>query len=156
MSEVISDNPLDGVEQYSFTHEEVLQFAQANRIRFVQAVRKECGGDEGIVTLDPERQANYLRTLDQIAKQVLDVQKLKQDKENTEAQNDFIAAMIVESARKRNIQRSRETEEQRAIVPNPSTLPVKPLVNGEMDIGDRIENYQEYKLRTGQAEHQDP
>lgn len=154
MSEEISNNPLDGINDYSFSHDEVLLFAQANRIRFVQAVRKECGGDEGIVTLDPERQANYLRTLDQIAKQALDIQKLKQDKENNEAQNDIIATLIVESARKRNIQRSRENEQQ-SIVPNPSVLPKKELVPGEMHIGDRIENYQEYKIRTGQTESQD-
>lgn len=154
MSEEISNNPLDGINDYSFSHDEVLLFAQANRIRFVQTVRKECGGDEGIVTLDPERQANYLRTLDQIAKQALDIQKLKQDKENNEAQNDIIATLIVESARKRNIQRSRENEQQ-SIVPNPSVLPKKELVPGEMHIGDRIENYQEYKIRTGQTESQD-
>lgn len=155
MSEEITSNPLDGIQDYAFTHEEVLLFAQANRIRFVQAVRKECGGDEGLVGLDPERQANYLRTLDQIAKQALDIQKLKQDKENNEAQNDFIASIIVESARKRNIERSRQAE-QRAIIPNPASLPVKSLVNGETHIGDRIENYQEYMLRTGQGESPDP
>ena len=150
-------------EQVTYSQEDYLLFAQTRRIRFVQAMENACGGSEGLATLDPERQSNYLAAIRDVEKQTLTLAKMKQDKDlaeqrmkqdekNDEARNAAIAALILNQAKNINVSRSRNSNP----VPDASQLPVKPLIAGETDIGDRIENYQEYRNRTGQRDDLDP
>lgn len=138
----------------TYTHDEYLAFAQSRRLKFVQAMEKACQSDEGLATLDPDRQSNYLAAIRDIEKQVFTQQKLKQEEEDSEVRNAMIAALIVKQAASNNVQRSQRQVNQ--IIPDPTTIPQKKLIPGETEIGDRIENYREYKLRTGQGDNLDP
>lgn len=141
---------LDGIE---YSRQDYLNFTQARRIRFAQAIESATGTPEDLAKLDPDRQANYLAALNAIDKQVIDMMKLEQDKESNDAQNNMIAELITKRAVDRNIQRSRESQ---GIMPDPTLLPSRTLIAGETDIGDRIEDYRQFRSRTGQEDHQGP
>lgn len=134
-----------------FTQDDYLKFAQHHRIRYVKATLEAVGGDEGVATLDPDRQANYLAALRDIEKQVFVQQKLKQDEESNEVRNNAIAALIVNAARSADIAATRAAKGENKVDLDPSKLPVKQLIDGETTIGDRIETYSDYKARTGQS-----
>lgn len=138
---------LDGVV---YNREDYLAFTQARRIRYAQAVEAAAGTLEDLAKLDPDRQANYLSALKDIDKQVIDLMKLEQDKESNDAQNNIIAELITKRAVERNVQRSREAQ---GVMPDPSLLPTRTLIPGETEIGDRVENFQEFRARTGQGDH---
>nr|DAO80623.1 MAG TPA: hypothetical protein [Caudoviricetes sp.] len=140
----------EGVPEYS--QEDYLRFAQSKRLSFMKAMEDAVGSPEGLATLDPDRQANYLRTIDAIEKQSLTLKKLKQEEQSNDAQNAAIAALILKSAKDRGKEIDRENT---PIIPDPSVLPVKQLIAGETEIGDRTENFREYQIRTGQIDHQD-
>lgn len=133
------------LEQVDFTQEDYLRYAQAKRLAFIRAIDKACK-DEDLATLDPDRQANYLAAIRDIEKQVFVLQKLKQEEEtNTIIRDAAIADLILRSSKEQAIRRAKTVE-----IPNPDVLPVKPLIPGETEIGDKIENYEQYLNRTGQ------
>lgn len=133
------------LEQVDFTQEDYLRYAQAKRLAFIRSIDKACK-DEDLATLDPDRQANYLAAIRDIEKQVFVLQKLKQEEEtNTIIRDAAIADLILRSSKEQAIRRAKTVE-----IPNPDVLPVKPLIPGETEIGDKIENYEQYLNRTGQ------
>lgn len=140
----------DGTE---WSHDDYLKFAQGHRVNFVRAVVNTMQTPEGLVELDPDRQANYLAALRDIEKQVFVQQKLKQEADNNDARNNIIASIIVEQARKADIERTRQSTNPQETL-DPSKLPFKQLIPGETSIGDSAENYDEYLSRTGSAPSQ--
>lgn len=154
MKSVIASNSETTQEQSSYTNEDYLRFTQARRVQFVKAIESAVGDEEGLATLDPERQSNYLKALSDLDKQVLSIQKLKQEEQNNDAHNAAIASLILDATRRVSSQRNQLNTA--SVIPDGSMLPVKTLVPGELDIGDRIETFQEYKSRTGLSASQDP
>lgn len=142
-----------------YSQEEYLKFAQARRLSFIAAIEKAVEDEEGLATLDPDRQSNYLKAIDAIEKQVFTQQKLKLEEANTEAQDAAIAKLIVEASRKYSIAVSQSHADINArvesIIPDPLSIPQKKLIAGEIEIGDHIENYREYRQRTGMDENLD-
>lgn len=157
MAEQNNGLDIDGVV---YTQEDYLNFAQARRVKFIQAVESAAGTPEDLARMDPERQGNYLAAIRDLEKQVISLKKLEQDKESTDAQNNMVAEYLIQAAAKREVElrerKPQPTPESRGIMPDPSLLPSRTLIPGETEIGDRIENYREYKIRTGQVNHQDP
>lgn len=157
MAEQNNGLDIDGVV---YTQEDYLNFAQARRVKFIQAVESAAGTPEDLARMDPERQGNYLAAIRDLEKQVISLKKLEQDKESTDAQNNMVAEYLIQAAAKREVElrerKPQPTPESRGIMPDPSLLPSRTLIPGETEIGDRIENYREYKIRTGQVDHQDP
>lgn len=156
---------LKAQEQGSFTQDEYLQFVQMKRIRFIDSIEKAVETEEGLATLDPDRQSNYLAALRDIEKQVLTKEKMENDKTANAAATEAIAAMIVEQHRRLSSERAKRFQEEKLgitktidqLIPDPETaIPKKSLLKGETEIGDHIENFREYKLRTGHHIDQDP
>lgn len=148
----VVDTSTEEEGEVEYTQEQYLKFAQSRRVGFIQAVEKACETPEGLATLDPDRQSNYLAAIRDIEKQVLVLRKLEQDKQNNDQTNAAIAAFILEQAKSRNVEASRT----KPVIPDISLIPEKPLIEGETVIGDQIENYREYKQRTGHLGSQDP
>lgn len=142
----------EGVPEFS--QEDYLRYAQSKRMSFVRAMENAVQDAEGLATLDPDRQANYLKAIDSIEKQSLTLMKLKTEEQSVDIQNAAVAALILKSARTNNIG---ATQQNQMAMPDPElALPKKALIPGETEIGDRIENFHEYKVRTGRQENQDP
>ena len=152
----MNDNNQLEMESVEYSHEDYLKYAQSRRLRFIRGIEKACGSDEALATLDPDRQSNYLAAIRDIEKQVLTLQKLKQEEQSDEARNATIAALILKQATAIDSKRNNTVVTTETILPSADLLPVKQLIPGETDIGDRIENYQEYRARTGLSSNQDP
>jgi len=139
------------------------EFAQQRRMNFIQKIEE--GSDGQLHQLEPDVQGHYLAALRDIEKQVLVIDKMKQDKhlaelrlkaeqQNTEAINQNIAVLLNEAARKRG--RGLEETSNTDIVMDISLVPQKALIPGETTLGDQIETYQQFQSRTGLVENPDP
>lgn len=138
-----------------WSHDDYLKFAQYHRVNFVKAVVNTMQTPEGLVELDPDRQANYLAALRDIEKQVFVQQKLKQDADNNDARNNLIATIIVEQARNADIAKTRQATNPQDTL-DASKLPMKNIIPGETSIGDSSENYADFMGRTSGQGNQDP
>ena len=142
---------------YPATHEDFLKLSQAIRLRFVKDVVNYCKEEGDLAKLDPDRQANLLKALADIEGQPLKLMKLKIEEDNSK-QDLQIAAMLVKSAREDNINRTRATATPvtvEDVLPPPTAIPVKPLIEGETVVGDQLEKFEEFRVRTGQVDPRD-
>ena len=146
--------PTEGMPQFS--HEDYLRFVQARRLNFIKGVEDAVESAEGLATLDPDRQSNYLAALRDIEKQVLTLDKMKQDQASDKERNKIIAEAILEAARNNAKEQAHRFVGMGGKIPDPSAIPQKQLIPGETQIGDHIENYSEYKTRTGLLHDPDP
>ena len=151
-TEVIKPN--ESVPQFS--NEDYLRFVQARRLNFIKGVEAAVETSEGLATLDPDRQSNYLAALRDIEKQVITLDKMKQDQASDKERNKIIAEAILEAARTSAKEQAQRFAGMGGKIPDPSVIPQKKLIPGETQIGDHIENYSEYKTRTGLLSDPDP
>lgn len=134
------------------------EFAQQRRLKYAMNIEQFC--EEDFATLHPDVQGHYLATLRDIEKQAMTIDKQKQDYElamlrlkqedqSNEAQQQLIAMMAIDYARRQ------DRRDIVQIIPDPSVIPKKQLIPGETETGDQLEDYHSYKTRLGYQSDQE-